>query len=68
MVDGPDRVPVTWAVKAFMLSLAIILTIVSAALFGMGIGLSCYVIATKIRETRQRSGLGAITTDSAADP
>ena len=51
-----------------MLFLAIILTIVSAALFGIGIGLACYVIAVKIRETRQRSGPGAITTDSAADP
>ena len=51
-----------------MLFLAIILTIASAALFAIGIGLSCYVIATKIREARQRSGPGAITTDSAADP
>ena len=47
-----------------MLFLAIILTIVSAALFGIGIGLACYVIAVKIRETRQRSVPGAITTDS----
>ncbi len=50
-----------------MLFLAIILTIVSAALFGIGIGLSCYVIAIKIRENRQRSGPRAITTDSPAD-
>ena len=43
-----------------MLFLAIILTIVSAICFGVSIGLTCYVIATKIREARQRPGPGAI--------
>ena len=51
-----------------MLSLAIILTIVSAALFGISIGLACYVIATKIREARQGSGASANTAENAGAP
>ena len=51
-----------------MLSLAIVLTIVSAALFGISIGLACYVIATKIREARQGSGASANTTGNASTP
>ena len=51
-----------------MLSLAIILTIVSAALFGIGIALSCYVIATKIRETRCSSGVGTMPVDGPSTP
>ena len=49
-----------------MLFLAIILTIVSAALFGIGIGLGCYVIATKIREARRGSGAHANTIENAS--
>ena len=36
-----------------MLALAIIMTIVAAALFAMGLGLAGFVILTKIREYRQ---------------
>ena len=51
-----------------MLSLAIILTIVSAALFGISIGLAGYVITTKVREARYGSGSGANTAENASAP
>ena len=51
-----------------MLSLAIILTIVCAVMFGVGIGLGCYVIATKIREARYSSGASADTAENASAP
>lgn len=51
-----------------MLSLAIVLTIVSAALFGISIGLGCYVITTKIREARQSSESNASTAENASAP
>ena len=54
--------------EALMLFLAIILTIVSAALFGISIGLGCYVIATKIREARYSAGPGANTAENASAP
>ena len=54
--------------EASMLSLAIVLTIVSAALFGISIGLACYVIATKIREARQSSESNANTAENASAP
>ncbi len=54
--------------EALMLSLAIILTIVCAVMFGVGIGLAGYVIATKIREARYSSGASANTAENASTP
>ena len=52
--------------EALMLFLAIILTIASTIMFGVGIGLACYVIATKIREARYSAGPGANTAENAS--
>ena len=54
--------------EVFMLYLAILLTIISAVLFVAGFGLAGYVIATKIREARQRSTSNAKPTDSPSIP
>ena len=51
-----------------MLSLAIILTIVSALLFFGGLGLAGYVIVTKIRETRHKPGSSAGTAENLSTP
>ena len=51
-----------------MLSLAIILTIVSAVLFFGGLGLGGYVIVTKIREARHHPGSNARTAENPSTP
>ena len=51
-----------------MLSLAIILTIVSAILFFGGLGIGGYVIVTKIRETRRNPGSNARTAENLFTP
>ena len=51
-----------------MLVLAIILTIVCAALFGSGFVLGGWVLITKIRETRQSSDSKANAAENPSTP
>ena len=51
-----------------MLSLAIILTIVSAVLIFGGLGLAGYVVVTKIRETRHNPSSNAGTAETPSTP
>ena len=51
-----------------MLSLAIILTIVSAVLFFGGLALAGYVIVVKIRETRHDAGSNTGVTENPSTP
>ena len=51
-----------------MLALAIIMTIATAALFAMGLGLAAFVILTKIREYRENSNANATSGDNPVSP
>ena len=65
---GPNYHTALAGREALMLSLAIVLTIVSAILFFSGLGIGGYVIVTKIRETRRDPGSNARTAENLSTP